>query len=167
MRHGRSLVGLKSDPIYSSDPSMFPKPHKLNEDGDEIVQYPDPNHQGLDEDIINTQKHLENSENWWGVKWNYNTEEDLPNFAIPGKPEYNGEYHTNFEKVVEAKVDEKKGEVAQTTPNAPKTSLAAAIAIQMNNNAPTKAGLKAPSTPLKQITVAPASKASTAAQQPA
>jgi len=80
-----ATVAATSDPIFSSDES-YPEEHKFDEDGTGIVQYPDPEAQGLDEDIKVTHKNLGESEKYWGKKWTYDFKEDMPQFGIPGKP---------------------------------------------------------------------------------
>jgi len=112
-----SLTSIRSDPIFSSDHTE-PAIHTQDEEGRTIVRYPDPQVQGLDEDIQGTQQSLATSENWWGAKWVYDFDEDMPQFAIPGKPEYTGEHLINYNKAT-GRGKELKGRMqVSATPNA-------------------------------------------------
>lgn len=88
-----ALAKLTSDPIFGTGEP--PEEHKFGIGKRIIVQYPDPDEQGLDEDIITTKGNLQSSQKYWKHTWKYNTSSDMPNFAIPGKPQYAGENRTN------------------------------------------------------------------------
>ena len=90
------MAKLTSDPIFGTGDLPI-EPHKYTDGGRKIVEYPDPEEQGLDEDIKQTVKNLHSSQKYWGHDWKYNTTADMPQFAIPGKPEYLGENRTNLE----------------------------------------------------------------------
>lgn len=66
-----ALAKLTSDPIFGS--GDIPSEHKNSDGGRKIVEYPDPDVQGLDEDIKFTQKNLGSSEKYWAHTWKYNT----------------------------------------------------------------------------------------------
>jgi hypothetical protein len=83
---------LTSDPIFGTGEPV--ESHDMA-DGRKIVQYPDPEEQGFDEDIKVTQHNIHSSQKYWGHTWNYNMSMDMPNFAIPGKKNYDGENKTN------------------------------------------------------------------------
>jgi hypothetical protein len=87
-----ALAKLTSDPIFGTLEPLGEHDH--NGAYGKVVQYPDPDVQGLDEDIKSTQKNLVSSQKYWKHDWNYNTTADMPNFAIPGKKQYDGENMT-------------------------------------------------------------------------
>jgi hypothetical protein len=89
-----ALAKLTSDPIFGTLEPV--KDHEFGTGGRKIVQYPDPEEQGLDEDILFTKKNIGSSEKYWKHSWNYNLTSKMPNFAIPGKPEYDGENRTSL-----------------------------------------------------------------------
>lgn len=89
-----ALAHLTSDPIFGSGETPLDE-HKYADGMRKIIQYPDPDEQGLDADILGTQKNLLSSEKYWRHTWKYNTSANMPNFAIPGKPQYDGENRTN------------------------------------------------------------------------
>jgi len=91
-----ALAKMTSDPIFGSMDVPLPE-HKFALGGRKIVTYPDPDDQGLDEDIKWTQKNLLDSQKFWGHNWVYNMSANMPNFAIPGKPMYMGEPRTDTE----------------------------------------------------------------------
>jgi len=79
-----ALAKLTSDPIFGSADVPLPE-HDMASEGKKIVVYPDPDEQGLDEDILNTHTNLASSQKYWKHNWAYNTSAGMPNFAIPGK----------------------------------------------------------------------------------
>jgi hypothetical protein len=85
-----ALAKLTSDPIFGSGDGPLDWPNKKDGKRD-VVAYPDPDEAGLDEDIAATQKNIKSSEKYWQHTWDYDFSHDMPNFAIPGKPEYSGE----------------------------------------------------------------------------
>lgn len=89
-----ALAKLTSDPIFGSGETPLDE-HKFADGKRKIIEYPDPDAQGLDEDIRSTQRNLISSEKYWRHTWKYNTSANMPNFAIPGKPQYDGENRTN------------------------------------------------------------------------
>lgn len=89
-----SLARMTSDPIFGTLDTPLDE-HKFALGGRKIVDYPDPDEQGLDEDIKWTQKNLIDSQDFWGHTWKYNFSSNMPNFAIPGKPNYIGEPKTD------------------------------------------------------------------------
>lgn len=90
-----ALAKLTSDPIFGTIGE--PGEHKHGSGGRKIIAYPDPDEQGLDEDIKTTQQNLQSSQVYWGHTWDYDLSKNMPNFAIPGKPEYDGEKRTNLQ----------------------------------------------------------------------
>ena len=97
--HALAQSRVASDPIFASD-FTYPIEHEFDEDGRKIVEYPDPDQQGLEQDIKDTQHNLGVSEKYWGTKWKYDFKEDMPQFAIPGKPQYTGEPYVNFKRFI-------------------------------------------------------------------
>lgn len=91
-----ALARMTSDPIFGTLDTPLDE-HKYALGGRKIVQYPDPDVQGLDEEIKWTQKNLLDSQDFWGHTWKYNFSANMPNFAIPGKPNYAGERRTDAE----------------------------------------------------------------------
>ena len=45
-----------------------------------------------------THNSLSLSEKYWGKKWKYDFSKDMPQFAIPGKPQYTGEIDKTFQR---------------------------------------------------------------------
>jgi len=82
-----ALAKLTSDPIFGTGDQ--PEEHDAaGPNGEKIVVYPDPDVQGLDEDIKLTQNNIKSSQDYWKHSWKYNVTGNMPNFAIPGKPEF-------------------------------------------------------------------------------
>jgi len=89
-----ALARMTSDPIFGTLDTPLDE-HKFALGGRKIVEYPDPDQDGLDEDIKWTQKNLIDSQDFWGHTWKYNFSANMPNFGIPGKPNYIGEPKTD------------------------------------------------------------------------
>jgi hypothetical protein len=125
-----ALAKLTSDPIFGTGEE--PSEHKFGAGGRKIVAYPDPDEQGLDEDIRATQKNLQSSQKYWQHTWEYDTSKNMPNFAIPGKPEYDGENRTNLRTFgkwhIPFYTDERSSSTAQASAQVNQQKIAAAPA---------------------------------------
>lgn len=154
-----SLAKLTSDPIFSSGELPLPE-HKYGTGKRIIVQYPDPDAAGLDEDIGETQQNILSSQKYWKHSWNYNMSASMPNFAIPGKPEYDGENRTHMKTFGQWHIPffvDGKGDA--TPVNAQKSNPGSSQA-QAQTNHPEPVTKKAAPAPAKAApTVAPVAKA--------